>query len=385
MTLAPNDISLGDRSRPTAGENISVDEGYCINLRGRQDACDLCQRVCHAVAVSLRLDEVSVDPTRCVGCGACVPACPSGVFSLGGFDPEAFISRIPAEPEVTIGCVQSDIGALAVACHKMLDARILAALLAEGVDRVRLAGTESCRDCPSGDARPEIGRTVRTLVSWFGDHAPEIVTAREAGGPAGNGRAGERRRLLRGAFASLSRSGPSGFVDEASAPCAAPAFDSLLEADDAGTEAEARPVPYQQVLATRRQRLPFRDDGPVGATGRAIDDNCSGCLVCADLCPTGALESESDASRRLVSFDPARCTNCTLCLKACPMGTISAHAIRGVDAATRGRTVLFLRRMATCTDCGGTFEPESGTDGSTCPQCRNERDMDEDWTEMLSG
>ncbi len=388
MTAAARERPPARPPQPASGAaGLSLSEGFCINLRGRQEACDLCRRACHARAISLSLDAVSIDPARCVGCGLCVPVCPAGAFALDGFDPEAFVAQAAAGPEVTIGCRQSEIRDIAVPCHKMLDARLLAALAAEGVARIRLAGSEACDACPSGNARPRLARAVKTLRSWLGDGAPVVLVARDTGaGPAdrdadrASDRAAKRRRLLRGGFAALARAEP----EQAAGPDDLPSFDALLNDLDDTPEARARPVPYQQVLARRREQLPFRDDGPVGATGREIDANCSGCMVCSDLCPTGALQGQVGAGQRQISFNAARCTNCTLCQKVCPMAAIASYAIRGVTAATDGRKTLFERRLAICGQCGAPFDPADSAGAGICPQCQNERDMDEDWQEMLS-
>lgn len=382
-------IGRGGIAGGTGAAAISVSEGHCINLRGRQEACDLCPRACPARAISLTLDEVSVDPALCVGCGACVPACPAGALVRDGFDPGDFVAALAGDPVVRIGCVQAAAaeGMYSIPCLRMLDARILAALLAEGVRRIELAGTGSCADCPSGGARRDLAAARRRLKTWLGENGPEVVLVDGVGPDGGAGdapaRAAERRRLLKGVFSSLLDGEPAAVGDGAGA---LPGFDALIEdADDALQEARARPVPCQQVLASRRRALPFREGGPVGATGRVIAESCTGCLVCADLCPTGALRGETGAGRTLVSFDPEPCTNCTLCLKVCPVGAISGHALRGVEAALAGRQVLFVRRDRICSICGNVFGEESGMEQAICPPCRNECEMDDEWREMLSG
>jgi len=363
------------------GAALSVAEGSCINLRGRLEACNLCQRVCHADAITLTLDEVTIDPVACAGCGACVPACPAGAITHDGFDPEALIAAAIENGVARIGCRQAGGDVAQVPCHRMLDARVMAALFAEGAQRIELAGLDACRGCPGGDARPALKAARRELTRWFGEDAPAIVTAGEQTEARGDAaaevrRAVGRRQLLRGAFGALSDLPPE--------PPAMPSFGDFAAAGDTGDGFAAHPVPYQQALARRRTALPFRDDGPVGATGRLIGEDCSGCMVCADLCPTGALGGEVEPGHRLVSFDPALCTNCTLCLKVCPMGAISARALRGVADVMVGRKALFARAERICGTCGGAFAPVRGG-GANCPDCENEHEMDDEWLEMLSG
>jgi ferredoxin len=208
------------------------------------------------------------------------------------------------------------------------------------------------------------------LVKWFGDAAPQLRIAADSRSADGD-RAVRRRALLRRALRSL-----------APLPAPPPSFDEYAELDDPEEAAPPRPVPYQAVLASRRHRLPFRPGGPVGATGRMIGAACSGCLVCAELCPTGALEGDCSARHRAISFDPARCTNCTLCLKICPMGAVGAKALRGVAAACAGRILLYGRAEQHCTGCGRQFAATEGNSG-LCAACETEMELDAEWLDLL--
>jgi len=373
-----------------AGATVSVKAGYCINLRGRMaDACDLCQRACHAKAITLSLDEVEVDPALCVGCGACVPACPGGAFSHDRFDPEALPAQAVRDgaARLTCGAVADPSASGVVPCHKMTDARLLAAIFAQGAAVIEIVGTDSCAGCPGGDARPALTTAQRTLGKWFGEAAPQVELLGAAGQRAraeepASDTAVQRRHFLRGAFRALAPE------PEDDADPGMPSFDDPRFDEAEPDQALARPVPYQHLLAEARARLPFRADGPTGATGRSIGPDCSGCMVCADLCPTGALGDDSGSQGgqfyRIVSFDAALCTNCTLCTKVCPMTAISTQALRGLPAATAGRKALYARRDATCSNCGAHFAP--GSDGgSICPGCQNDVDMDDDWLDMLRG
>jgi len=49
-------------------------------------------------------------------------------------------------------------------------------------------------------------------------------------------------------------------------------------------------------------------------------DQCVGCAICVDVCPSEALEMEStDLLPRLIT---ERCTSCAKCVQECPTGAI---------------------------------------------------------------
>jgi ferredoxin len=49
-----------------------------------------------------------------------------------------------------------------------------------------------------------------------------------------------------------------------------------------------------------------------------LDGLCTGCRVCADMCPAGAISFEDGSGR----VDPARCGSCLCCHEVCPEGAV---------------------------------------------------------------
>lgn len=58
-----------------------------------------CTRVCPESAICIKEEKADVNPDRCISCGACIHACPKGLFE-----------RIPADAKVYIGCSSHDKG-----------------------------------------------------------------------------------------------------------------------------------------------------------------------------------------------------------------------------------------------------------------------------------
>ena len=70
---------------------IAVHEERCISVRNRNADCLRCVEACTSGALSLRGNELVVEPERCIGCGTCATACPTCAIEL----------RNPTDEELT--------------------------------------------------------------------------------------------------------------------------------------------------------------------------------------------------------------------------------------------------------------------------------------------
>ena len=51
-------------------------------------------------------------------------------------------------------------------------------------------------------------------------------------------------------------------------------------------------------------------------------ENCAGCGICQDTCPTGAV-----LVKEVARIDPKRCIGCGRCIERCPQGALSLHPV----------------------------------------------------------
>jgi len=107
-------------------------------------------------------------------------------------------------------------------------------------------------------------------------------------------------------------------------------------------------------------------------------------MVCAERCPTGALQGTATDEARSIDFDPSLCTNCTLCQRICPQNAIRPHLARNVAAACAPRSTLMHMSLRNCRQCGAPVAAGSES-GQICTMCANEKEMDEEWLALLEG
>jgi len=371
------------------GTALLCDEEQCVNLRGRTSVCRRCVETCEVQALEIGLDEVALDENRCTACGACVPVCPAGVFELSGFDPSRLLEGVAGTRELHLHCSESSSrgGGVVIPCLRVLDQRLVAALHAEGVRELHLHGLDCCGECARGDATETLEHMQVELAYWLGEAAPLIIrNADDTPGVARRERQDQRTITRRGLLGTAGRSIaadaaswwlPVATSDDANAP-AAPAFYQN------GHFGQRLPA-FHLVFTDRAHSLPWREDIKLPFRLRWVTDACSGCLSCAERCPTGAMSCEQSTQHRALFFDPARCTDCALCEAICPQDAVRTSSVRSINTIACGRSRLMHEELRVCVRCGRTCPAQEIISDGICPACQNEQQLDDEWLVMMNG
>ncbi len=364
---------------------LGIDQAQCLNLRGRHVSCTRCADSCPVKALVLTADEVRLDGERCTACGACLPICPSGALLLSGFDPQQFLETVADSAEVHIHCSRSghpDAGNT-VPCLQVLDARLLAAVAADGAQTVVLHGADHCSDCDRGDARATIEQMHAELKKWFTGLPVHLTVEQGVQIETGVQSGAEQVDLGRRNFLRLANAKPDHGVSKWSDEVVPEREQAALRWPLLSSNGSAcRPSSYQELLAVRAELLPWRDHY-LPWRARKFSDACSVCLTCAQLCPTGALVAEETRSTISILFHLRLCTDCGLCENLCPENAISNTYVTGPEVLSTPSYPVMHRDLHKCKNCTRNFVPGPGS-GELCTTCQNEYNVTNEWRAMLT-
>jgi ferredoxin len=242
---------------------------------------------------------------------ACTAACPSGALEVA-HDFQRMVDRRPPTDALILGCTRHPHGpGIRFPCLGMLSEEHLVSLFASCPEPISLV-TASCAECENAPAvermKDRLLRLERLTMLPFADRF-RFVTVRPE--PA------ERRYDRRSFFTEVKNKVVSRAVGTVASD---PEFDP--ERARTGVDYSSKRIPQRsRLLAAALPRVTpdhARTFGDVLRFRVELSESCDGCFGCVAVCPTGALESSSQAPR----FNEAACTGCQLCSEFCANGAI---------------------------------------------------------------
>jgi ferredoxin len=336
---------------------IDFKANLCAHSRSRIVGCTRCLDVCAMQAITPMGDHVEIDAYVCAGCGNCAAVCPTGAASYtvptiadlltrirtlilassenGGRAPLLLLhDGYHGAPLLQVADIPPDVLPLEVNEVKQLGLEALTAAMAYGASGVRvlvrkqpkngasaLTGTVAMANALAA----ALGYGVNSIELVHADTPGELSEALErsprgvaTGTPSSFVPAGEKRGLMEFTLKMLHRAAPSP-VDIVPLPVGAP-FGTL----------------------------------------KVDAENCTLCLACVSVCPTGALAAGEN--RPALLFLDSACVQCGLCAATCPEDVIALEPRIDFSAWNAPRTTIKEEEPFCCIRCAKPFGTKSSVE-----------------------
>ena len=261
-------------------------EARCLLYKNSVGGCDRCYQVCPHGAVRLEGWRVELDEALCTGCGLCTGVCPGVAleYPLGGIQ-EALIRG-----KGQLRCSKAEGKGEEVLCL----GRLTPGLLAEAGSRFGkvVLARGACVSCRIGG--PSVPEHLERMAEEARRYHPlevEVVEGPLPGEPVG------RRELFQALLGSAKRTAAD-LVPEL--PLPAPEEEKGLP-----PELRLRRLAAERAFEVRWPRI-------------RVEEGCTLCPVCTNVCPTGAVRRVREGEEYVLYLQVETCTGCGACVESCP-------------------------------------------------------------------
>lgn len=375
---------------------LAVEPQRCVLVRHRNGECLRCAAVCTTGAISLGEEGIVVSPEKCIGCGTCASACPTGCLTAANPTDEELFGAVEAalaenEGRVAIACERAFAMAsgnrmkrdscdatapsfvpgkiagatsdgrplVGVVCLGRVDESLLVEATARGARSIQLI-SGPCESCPhrcGGALSDEIIVSAETLLAALGTPSPidrirlqhasdtrEILRLRPTASAQDDTNAVNAATVADASGDCLSESGY---------PVAPPTGESQQDSREPHFAHVQSDGTLPHFVPERRLRL-FNSLKALGTPaaptvttrlwGQVTIDTelCRSCRMCTVFCPTGALTRFDAANDAFgVEHRSALCMQCRLCEAICPEQAIAVAEEVSTDEFLSGKKFRF--------------------------------------------
>ncbi len=368
-----------------ASPKLRVHRDRCVLVRNRNAECLHCAEVCTGGAIALGDEGLVVTPEKCIGCGTCASACPSGCLEAAAPTDEDLFGVMAAalqrsssvafacgtvlgekEPGQLVGSLPGGGRIIAVTCLGRVDESLLVEAVVRGARKIQLIGgdCEHCAHRRGGQLCTEVMASAEHLLEALAIDSPferlsvdEIYYTPFSVSPSWTlGIEEDAEAVLEDEVGTdfgaprPSRSVRSWTVDLAARTALKPGHGIDFTPKYVHVQSDGT-LPH--FVPERRLRL-FNSLKALGAPqidtvetrlwGQVDLDTelCRSCRMCTVFCPTGALARfDAPGGAFGVEHRSALCMQCRLCETICPEQAITVRSQVDFDEFMTGKKFRF--------------------------------------------
>lgn len=335
---------------------LSVHQQRCAKVRNRNVKCMKCADACTSGCISFVDGELSIDASKCVGCGTCATVCPTCALEpLNPNDAELMDECLSARSGDSVRIVCSrvmeaekglvDGGKVAeVVCLGRAEESLVCGLAAVGVEDIELV-CGACDMCVQKHGRSTadlVSTSSNDLLKAWNSKARVTVVGEVPEDVLADGATKQQADEAYQAY--FSKECACDPITEANVESVGYAGDAELQAENPedskrltanGLSRVMKDGTLPHFVPNRRERLldslaSMGEPNPEPISSRlwgtvVIDGvKCSSCRMCATFCPTGAIRKfDNEDGTFGVTHYPADCVKCLSCHDICTEGAIT--------------------------------------------------------------
>jgi len=387
-------ISVVERISSVSDQPIRLQQKRCLRAIDRRSTCDLCAAACPVDAITIDpLPDLNIE--KCQACGLCLRVCPTGAFSGEDGISELFRCFQVMDKAETVeiccgqhpfphqGPVDQKVVLRTRGCLANLGPSVYLGLFKMGVARISLR-LDACNACRISKAQEYILQAAQDANLLFqGEANAPFVSMVKDCEPGWHS-----RPVIDVQNPPMSRRSFFDVFSRSSMRLVGQVINDPHTADDGdkGPSPERRRMGnalplYPELFCSEKwpvihQVFPLPDV--------RVSDACTACGVCASMCPTGALEFETDKEETqfLLRFSSKNCTGCGICVDYC--AAEAASLLVGDEVLAKGlpekaleKRVLIRGELERCERCHAFFTRNSHAETikaeALCPLCEFRR------------
>ena len=330
------------RDNTLENTGVSIAQEQCTRYLHKASTCQCCSEACPTGAITLTLNHPIYDAALCLQCGACASACPMGAIEvLTPSDAqleEEILSRAVLNAKIIFTCKESEKkceSAISLNCLARLDPSLPLLALAKGASEIKLI-SGACQKCALNHTLPSIHKTIE-MTQKYADlctvHTP--ITLECVQNISDNNltcKDHSRRTFFLKLFCQ-KRVEPS------------------VIATKITHNTTKLPIPkkhqrFIQSLRLLAGKTPLtRSDDALFLAPNIDTTQCIGCTICANVCPTGALETDTSEENLKITCKRSRCVACHLCVDICFKKAITLEAHNDLDTILSTQQILLYERQ----------------------------------------
>lgn len=341
-------------------KQLTVEKNRCTHAKNQKSSCNICVKSCPASALKINGD-LQANFEACRECMICTSLCPTGVFTDKKY--KSYLEQMNGRTIVEIACQKQDVNDhfVTVPCLRMLDETILLYGLHENKKIYIRMNKSRCDMCSFkiDNISSFIEELIHRVEMIKQDKVEVYINSQE------NNIGDQQQFSRRDLFSFLSKRAQSNLV-----------LPLIEEEEVTNKEREKISLSEKQRffihLLKKQKQNPELTNQILKTAKVTIDENCTGCLKCTNVCPTGSLYSEEYENQISIKQNLLSCVNCKSCQDICFEKSLSlgSYPICLNKYLANKEEHIYSFEKKRCASCGEKLDDSHST---ICIECQNKR------------